>query len=411
METNTYTWIILAALFTNFILNLVSDYFNLKNLRSDIPDEFKKVYSDEKYKKSQEYTRVRSIFSYFPTVIDLIILITFWFSGGFEYLDSLVKAAADSIIWQGLIFIGIISAAQSIISIPFQIYSTFVIEERFGFNKTNAKTFILDRIKSIGLTIIIGGPVLAGLIFILNDLGATAWLYAWIGLTVFTFIIQYIAPKFIMPLFNKFTPLEEGELRDAIFELCKKIEYPVKNLFVIDGSKRSSKSNAFFTGFGKNKRIALYDTLIEKHSIDEILAILAHEIGHFKKKHILRSQILSIVHSGIMLYLLSIFLFDSKLFQAFYMTQTPVYAGLLFFGLLYTPVNMVLSILMNIWSRKNEFEADAFALKTIGEPESMISALKKLSENNLSNLTPHRFYVFMNYSHPPLLKRIKALRE
>jgi STE24 endopeptidase len=314
-------------------------------------------------------------------------------------------------IFRGLAYIGILMIGNSIISLPFSIYSTFVIEEKFGFNKTTVKTFILDLLKGLLLAVLLGGIVLGAILYIFNILGEFAWLWGWLAVTLFTLILQFIAPTWIMPLFNKFTPLEEGELKDSIMNYAKKVNYSLKNLFVMDGSKRSAKSNAFFTGFGKNKRIALFDTLINNHTVAELVAVLAHEIGHYKKKHILQGMLISIIHSGIIFYLLSLFLKQEGLYQAFFMDNMSVYTGLLFFGMLYSPIEMILSIFMNILSRKNEFEADAFASKTIENKEDMINALKKLSKDNLSNLTPHPFYVFLNYSHPTVLERISAIRK
>jgi STE24 endopeptidase len=241
--------------------------------------------------------------------------------------------------------------------------------------------------------------------------GHYAWLYCWVAITVFSLVVQYVAPTWIMPLFNKFTPMEPGELKEAILSYARSVKFPVKNVLVMDGSKRSSKSNAFFTGFGRNKRIALFDTLVEKHEVGELVAVLAHEIGHYKKKHILQATIKSIIHTGVILFLLSIFMGDAVLYEAFYMEQQSVYTGLLFFGLLYTPLEVILSIVSQVISRKNEYQADRFAAGTTDEPENLINALKKLSADNLSNITPHPFYVFLNYSHPPLLKRIEALKD
>jgi STE24 endopeptidase len=286
-----------------------------------------------------------------------------------------------------------------------------VIEERFGFNKTTVITFIMDLVKSLFIGVLIGGPLLAGLLYFFNAAGAMAWIYAWAATTLFTLIIQFIAPTWIMPLFNKFTPLDDGELKELIISYADKVKFPLKGIFVMDGSKRSKKSNAFFTGFGKNKRIVLFDTLIEKHTPHELVSVLAHEVGHYKKKHILKSIIISILHMGLMFFLLSVFLGHEGLFKAFYMDNMSVYAGLIFFGMLYTPIEMILSLIMQIFSRKNEYEADRFAAETTGGSENMISALKKLSRDNLSNLTPHPFYVFLNYSHPPVLKRIEAIKS
>jgi len=299
---------------------------------------------------------------------------------------------------------------QQLVSLPFSIYSTFVIEEKFGFNKTTVKTFIIDIIKGLLLLTFIGGSVLALILYIFSELGELSWLYAWGAVILFTLVMQYIAPKWIMPLFNKFKPLEDGELKQGILEFADKVDFQLQDIFIMDGSKRSSKSNAFFTGFGKNKRIALFDTLVEKHTTGELVSVLAHEIGHYKRKHIFQGMLISILHTGVLFYLLSLFLYQEGLYFAFYMDSTPIYAGFLFFSLLYSPIETLLSVGMNILSRKNEFEADEFAVVGRANREDMISALKKLSKDNLSNLTPHKWYVFMNYSHPPVIDRIKAIR-
>ncbi|MCB0306439.1 MAG: M48 family metallopeptidase [Calditrichaeota bacterium] len=410
---NIYGVIILATLLASYLLDLITEIINLKALREELPEEFADVYDREKYRKSQAYTRERTRFGLLTSSFGLLVTLVFWFAGGFNYLDEIVRSWSLGPIWTGLLYIGILILARSAISLPFSIYSTFAIEERYGFNKTTPKTFILDLIKGTALGIVIGGAVLAGVLYFFEYSGPYAWLYCWIAVTLFSLVMQFIAPTWIMPLFNKFTPLEEGDLRSAIMDYARSVKYPLENLFVMDGSKRSSKSNAFFTGFGKHKRIALFDTLIENQTVPEIVAVLAHEIGHFKKKHILQGMVIGILHTGVMFYLLSIFLSHQGLFEAFYMENaaaTPIYAGLIFFGMLFSPIEMILSVFMQIFSRKNEFEADRYAAETTGDPESMVSALKKLSAHNLSNLTPHPLYVFLNYSHPPVLERIRAIR-
>jgi STE24 endopeptidase len=407
---NVYGIIILITLVSSYILHIITNLLNLKSLHNKLPEEFQDTYNDKEYSKSQKYTRVNTKFGFITSSINLAIILFFWFPGGFNYLDNIVRTYHLGEIWTGLLYIGILLMLKSIISLPFSIYHTFVIEERFGFNRTTVKTFILDILKMFLLAIIIGAPLLAGLIFFFDYAGEYAWFYCWTATTIFLLFIQYIAPTWIMPLFNKFTPMEEGELKTAITSYTQSIKFPLKGIFVMDGSKRSSKSNAFFTGFGNNKRIALFDTLIEKHTVSELVTIMAHEIGHYKKKHILKSLIISIIHSGVVFYLLSIFLSHKGLFDAFYMENISIYAGLLFFSLLYSPIEIILSILLQIFSRKNEYEADRFAVNTTKNALSFISALKKLSAHNLSNLTPHPFYVFLNYSHPPVLKRIETIR-
>ncbi len=408
---NIYLIIILAAIAVDFVLDIVSNRLNLNSLTNKLPEEFSDVYDVETYSKSQKYTITRTKFGFITGSFDLLLLLGFWFSGGFNLLDQWVRSFGFNELITGLFFIVILMIAKTIISLPFSIYSTFIIEERFEYNKTTPKSFIFDLLKGLMLGALIGIPLIAGILAFFIYTGVWAWLYAWIAVTLFTLIMQYVAPTWIMPLFNKFTPLEDGELRSAIETYTEKVDFPLQGLFVIDGSKRSSKSNAFFTGFGKNKRVALYDTLIDNHTIPELVAVLAHEIGHFKKKHIIKGMIISIVQSAVLFFLLSVFLSAEGLFDAFFMEEMSVYTGLIFFGMLYAPIEMILSIFMQISSRKHEYEADEYASRTTGKPEDMVSTLKKLSKDNLSNLTPHPFYVFINYSHPPVLERINAIRE
>ncbi|REL38378.1 M48 family peptidase [Rhodohalobacter sp. SW132] len=408
---NIFTIIILAAILIDFTLGIISNRLNLKALSRELPDEFEDVYDEQTYAKSQEYTRVNTRFGFLTGTVDLLLLLAFWFAGGFNWLDQWARGFEFGVIGTGLIFIGALVVAKIVISLPFSVYSTFVIEERFGFNKTDGKTFVMDRLKGMMLSLLIGAPLLAGIIAFFEYGGTWAWVYAWLAVTAFSLVMQYIAPTWIMPLFNKFEPLEDGELRQAIEAYAEKVDFPLQGIYVMDGSKRSSKSNAFFTGFGKNKRIALFDTLIENHTTEELVAVLAHEIGHYKKKHIVKNMVISTLHTGIMFALLSIFLQVPALFDAFFMEEMSVYAGLLFFGLLYSPVETLLGIFMQMMSRKHEFEADHYAASTTGQPEQMVNVLKKLSKDNLSNLTPHPFYVFLNYSHPPVLRRIESIRR
>lgn len=406
---NIFAIIILSALLLDFVLNLAADLLNLRSLDKELPAEFEGVYDRETYARSQEYTRTRTRFGILTSAFNLAVLLVFWFAGGFNWLDEMVRGWELGLIWTGLAWIGLLILFKTVLSLPFSIWSTFVIEERFGFNKTTPKTFVLDMLKGLGLSLVLGGPLLAGILAFFTFAGEFGWLYAWGAVSVFTLFIQFVAPTWIMPLFNRFEPLEDDGLREKIREYADQVRFTLEGIYVMDGSKRSSKSNAFFTGFGKNKRIALFDTLIEKHDDEELVAVLAHEIGHYKKKHIIKNMAAGILQTGVMFFLLSVFLQSPGLYDAFYMDQSSVYAGLVFFGLLYAPADMLLSIVMQMISRKYEYEADAWASTTYrGEP--MIRALKKLSKDNLSNLTPHPFYVFLNYSHPPVLRRIRAIR-
>ena len=406
---NIYAIIILGTILFSYALDLVAELLNLGALRAELPDEFHDVYDADAYRRSQEYERANTRFGFVTSTFSLAITLGFWFAGGFNWLDQIVRNWGWHPILNGLAYVAILMFVRTLLSLPFHIYGTFVIEERFGFNRTTPVTFVTDLLKAFGLSVLIGAPLLTGVLAFFEYAGVYAWLYCWLAVSLVMLFLQFIAPTWIMPLFNKFTPLEEGELREKILAYARSVNFPVDNLFVMDGSRRSTKSNAFFTGFGSHKRIALFDTLIEKHTVPELVAVLAHEIGHYKKKHILQGMLISILHTGFMFFLLSIFLHHQGLFDAFYMEQPSIYAGLIFFGMLYSPVELILSIFLQMLSRKNEYDADRFAAETIEVPQSMIDGLKKLARDNLSNLTPHPFYVFLHYSHPPMLERIRTI--
>jgi STE24 endopeptidase len=407
---NTFAIIILTALIVDFALKLAGNLLNLKSLKLELSPVLQGIYKPEDYRKSKEYIRVTTRFSLVESSFTLFLLLFFWFSGGFNWFYHVVTSWNLIMIVSGLLYIGILLFANNLLKLPFVIYDTFVIEERFGFNRTTPRTFFLDQIKGVVIALILGGLLITGILALFEFVSMYVWLYCWAAVVTFSLAMQYVAPTWIMPLFNKYKPMESGELKEAILGYAYSVNFPVKNIFVMDGSKRSSRSNAFFTGFGRNKRIVLFDTLIARHTIPEIVAVLAHEVGHYKKKHIIQGTIVSILHTGVIFFLLSLFLNNPALYQAFYLSHEPVYAGLLFFGLLYTPIEMVLSVVLQMISRKQEYEADRFAAETIDDPLNLIDSLKKLSSTNLSNLTPHPLYVFINYSHPPLLQRIQAIQ-
>ena len=408
---NIFAAVILAAVLLQLSLDLISNILNLRALQLEPPAALKDVFGPDAYLKSQQYLRETTQFNLLVGSFGLSLLLAFWFMGGFNWLDLLVRSWELGSIIGGLLYTGILMAGYDIIMLPYSIYSTFVIEQRYGFNKTTPATFIADRLKVLLLAAALGGPVLACILALFESSGANAWLYCWAAVSAYLLVIEFIAPNWIMPLFNKFTPLAEGELRSAILDYANSVKFPIQNLFVIDGSRRSSKSNAFFTGFGRNKRIALFDTLIAQHTVPELVSVLAHEIGHYKKKHIVWGLVISILHFGLIFFLLSLFINSPGLYQAFYMQQPSVYSGLVFFSLLYTPAEFILSILMNRLSVKFEYDADRFAAQTIPDRLALSGALKKLSADNLSNLTPHPFFVFLNYSHPPLLQRMEAIEK
>jgi STE24 endopeptidase len=414
MDNSTALFIVIALL-ALWNLDFISSILNLKALDPKLPEEFHGVYDEDKYAKSQDYTRVSERFGIITATYSFTLLLVFWFVGGFGWLDGWLRGFGWNEVVTGISFVGVLFFGNTLLNLPFQIYDTFVIEERFGFNKTTPKTFAVDQVKGILLGSILGIPLLALVLWIFGTV-ENAWLWAWLAFTGFQLLMTYLAPSLILPLFNKFEPMEDGELKSRIQDMAKDCDFPLTEIHVMDGSKRSTKSNAFFTGFGKRKKIALFDTLIENHSVDELLGVLAHEIGHFKKKHIIQRMIFSFVQTAVIFFLLGVVtsqesVFARSLFDAFGVSDISTYAGLVFFTLLFSPVSRILSVIGNLNSRKHEFEADAYAANAQGTPEHLIKALKKLAADNLSNLTPHSFPVFLDYSHPPMLVRIKALRK
>ena len=408
---NNYLILILGIILFKYALNFVVDTLNVKSADLCLPEEFKGYYDKEKYEKSQYYLRDKTRFSQVEDTIGNILMIGFILFGGFNFIDTFARSFNQGPILSGLVFAGVLMLMSQIINIPFSVFNTFVIEGKYGFNKTTSKTFILDMIKGLIIGAIIGGAAYAAIIWFFIKTGNMAWIYCWGALTLFELFLMFIAPVVIMPLFNKFIPLEEGDLKTTLENYANEQDFKMKGVFKMDGSRRSTKSNAFFTGFGKFRRIALFDTLIEKHTTDELVSVLAHEIGHYKKKHIIKTLIISIGTTGLMFYILSNFINNQGLFAAFKMEHVSVYASLVFFGFLYTPINMIFAAIGSIISRKHEYEADRFAVSTYKKPEAFINALKKLSVDNLSNLTPHPLKVFLDYSHPPVLQRIKAIRS
>lgn len=413
MEPNALGLIILIALFALWNLDFVATILNLRSLSPEPPEELADVFDAEKYAKSQDYTRTNARFGIIESVVSLFTLLAFWFAGGFGWIDDLTRSYLGNGLPAGLAFLGIIFLGHYLIHLPLSIYATFVIEERFGFNRTTPKTFIIDQIKNLLLSALLGLPLAAGVIWIFGNV-ELAWLWAWVLFTVVQIVLMWLAPTLILPLFNKFEPMPEGPLRASIEAMAAKCGFPIGEISVMDGSKRSTKANAYFTGFGKTKRIALYDTLVEEQTDDELVAVLAHEIGHFKCRHILQRLLVSIIQSAALFFLLGLAVdrdgaFARELFDAFGVGKITPAVGLVLFGILFTPASRLLGVFSNAWSRKHEFEADAFAADAVGGPDALIRALKKLSAKNLSNLTPHRLRVVLDYSHPPLPERLRAL--
>ncbi len=402
--------VILVIVILDFFLERVLDYLNSTRFSEDLPRELEHIYDREKYIKSQRYIRTNHHFSQIVESFNFILVFGMLILGGFAFLDDLVRNYTSNPILVALLFFGIIGLVADILGTPFGVYSTFVIEEKFGFNKTTPKTFILDKLKGWLLGLIIGGGLLALVVWIYTISGGWFWLIAWGAITFFTVFMSLFYSNLIVPLFNKQTPLGPGELRDAIEAFAVKTGFRLKDIYLIDGSKRSTKANAYFTGLGRKKRIVLYDTLVNQHTTEELVAVLAHEIGHYKKKHTLIGMSLSILQTGLMLLIFSRFLGNPHLSDALGVSQPGFHISLVAFGILYTPLSLLLGLVMNVISRKHEFAADAFAGKNY-RAENLTDALVKLSVHNLSNLRPHPAYVFFHYSHPPLLERISALKK
>ena len=408
---NLYLFIILFILIGHYILDVIVDTLNVRHIETVLPQEFKGYYDTEKYKKSQEYLKENTRFGIIDDSINTPVIIAFILLGGFNVVDRFARSFGLESIPTGLIFAGVLLVAFYLFNIPFSIYRTFVIEEKYGFNRTTPRTFLLDILKGSLLVIIIGGIVLSGVLWFFEKAGAWAWLYCWFAISIFQGFLMFLAPVLIMPIFNKYIPIDEGDLKEAVEGYAGSQKFKMKGLFTMDGSKRSTKSNAFFTGFGKFRRIVLFDTLIQRQTIEELVSVLAHEMGHYKKGHILKSMLISFFTTGLIFFILSLFMNNRDLFAAFKMDEVSIYGSLFFFGFLYAPIEMIFSLFGHMLSRKYEYDADAFAVETYGKSDSMITALKKLSTDNLSNLTPHPLKVFLNYSHPPVLDRIKAIRR
>lgn len=410
MTAETLFILIVGIYIFNFLLDNYLDYLNLQYKKQALPVELADIYTPEEYQKSLDYQRVNLNFGFLTSTLGFVVTLILLIIGFFGWFsDELARYITDPIL-HGLAYFAILTAVGDILTLPFQWYSVFVIEEKFGFNKTTPKLFFLDKIKGYALGAIIGG--LLGYIFfyLILNIGANFWIYFWAISLAFSLFMSVFYTNLILPFFNKLTPLPDGELRQAIQNYCQKVNFPLTNLFVIDGSKRSTKANAFFTGLGKRKKVVLYDTLIEKHSQEELVAVLAHEVGHYKKRHIPVSLGLSALQTGLILWVLSLFIFNPSLSQALGAEKWSIPLNLMAFSYLLSPISMLIGLFFNVLSRKNEYEADAYAKQTY-QSEALVTALKKLSADNLSNLNPHPWYVFFHYSHPPLLARLRALQK
>lgn len=408
---NAYGVFILLALLVDFVMHSVADVLNVRALNGELPKAVEPLYRGEEHERAKRYVRTVTLAGCVERSVGLLAVLAFWFLGGFGWLDALVRQSLSSELVRGLAYIGALALAYTVLDVPFDAHRTFVIEARFGFNRTTLRTFVSDRLKGLAIAALIGGPLLAGVLLLFLRVGNDAWLWCWLGVVAFSLLTEWLAPALILPLFNKFEPMPEGELRGSILSYARSVDFPVQNLYVIDGSRRSSKANAYFAGLGRRRRIALFDTLIARYSVAEVVAVLAHEVGHYKRRHVMKGMLLSAAHAGLALYLLDFFLGRPGLYEAFFLAQPSLCAGLVGFALLYTPVEFLLSVLVNRVSRGHEFEADRYAVATAPEPSGLATALQTLSVSSLAHPNPHAFYVALNYSHPPLARRLKAIDE
>ncbi len=406
---NHWTWILLSILFAMSLVDFVAGWLNLKSLHPELPEDFRDVYDRDEYARLLKYTAVTTRFGWIESTFEFAVLVVFWLAGGFNWLDALVRSFGFGAITTGVLYIGSLWIGNMALMLPFSLYDTFVIEQRFGFNKTTLRTWIADQVKGLLVGFVVGGGALALILWLLLTGGALAWLWAWIACALLMFAMVFLGPTVIMPLFNKFTPLEHGELKEAIFAYGEKENFSISDVFVMDGSRRSTRANAFFTGFGSARRIVLFDTLIAQHTVRELVAVLAHEIGHFKRKHIIKHLAVAVLNLGVFFFLASRFLNSPDLFEAFGVERMSIYAGLALFMIFYGPLSRILAVISAVQTRDHEYEADRFAAETTGEPKVLIDALKKLSKKNLSNLRPHWLTVILYHSHPPVLKRVEAL--
>jgi len=401
-------YIIISIILIDFVIDKFIDHLNAKHFNDSIPDELEDVYNKEEYIKSQAYKKENYRFSLITSTFTLLLTLCFFMFEGFAWVDGFARSLSSNEISIALIFFGVIMIGSDIINTPFSFYHTFVIEEKFGFNKTSKRLFLVDKLKGWLLSATLGGGILAIIIWFYEKTGDLFWIYTWLFVGVFTIFMTMFYSSLIVPLFNKQTPLEEGTLKDSIHSFSKKVGFTLNNIYVIDGSKRSTKANAYFSGFGAKKRIVLYDTLINDLNTEEIVAVLAHEIGHYKKKHVMINMFASLLLTGVTLFIFSLLINNAILSEALSVEMPSFHIGLITFGILYSPISELTGILMNYMSRRFEYQADDYA-KMKFNGEDLVSSLKKLSRNSLSNLTPHKANVFVHYSHPTLLQRVKNL--
>jgi STE24 endopeptidase len=413
-DWNYMSVIMVVALFLLWKLDFAATLLNLRAFPTAVPDELAGVMDEEKLERGRSYHIVNARLNIIQSIVSLSALLAFWFAGGFGWLDALARSLGYGEMAAGLVFITAVFLGQAMLSLPFSVWHTFVIENEYGFNRATPATFIMDRLKGLLLAGMIGLPLAAAVLWIFHHVNH-AWLWAWMLLTSFQILLTWLAPSLIMPLFNKFTPMPEGELKQQIEDLGKRCGFPLDGVFVMDGSKRSTKANAFFTGLGKRKKIALFDTLIEKSTTPELLGVLAHEIGHFRRGHVRQRLVAGIIQTALVFFLLGQCTapdgrFARILFDAFGVAAISPHVGLVLFVILFEPAGRLLGVILNAWSRRHEYEADAYAAQVTGDPEPLADALRKMTSDHLSHPAPAALRVWLDYSHPPLIQRLRALR-
>ena len=401
--------LLLLIISFQFIIDLVSGLLNYSSFDKPLPNNVENIFSENEYSKSQKYKKVNFKFNLVSSVYSFSILFTVLYFGLLGSLDSYIRNVTfENEISLSLIFFASVFIISDTLKIPFQLYRVFVIEEQFGFNNTTLKTFIFDKLKSyfisLLLIVILATPLLLFIIFFPSSF----WIYFWILISIFLIFVNMFYTTLIVPIFNKLEVLGDGDLKKKLDNFSAKVKFPITNIFVINGSKRSKKANAFFSGFGRNKKVVLYDTLIKNHTADELVAVLAHEIGHYKLNHVKTNMVISIITTGFMLFILSNFIFNSDISYALGGNVSFRHLEIFAFFIIYSPISSIISVLMNIKSRKNEYEAAEYAVKNF-KKGPMEDALRKLSKDNLTNMTPHPVYEFLNYSHPSISKRLKAI--
>ena len=411
MDYTEIKFLLLVIVTISFLFELISGLLNFNSFDKPLPENVRNIFSKDEYSKSQSYKKANFKFGLISSIYGFLIIFIVLYFGLLGELDSYLRNITfENEISLSILFFLSIFLISDLIKIPFQLYKIFVIEANFGFNTMKISTFLVDKIKSYIISSFFIVILITPLLLFIMLYPESFWIYFWMLISAFLIFANIFYTSLIVPLFNKLEVLKDGELKQKLDDFSIKVNFPLSNIFVINGSLRSKKANAFFSGLGKNKKIVLYDTLIKNHSVDELVAVLAHEIGHYKLNHVKTNMAISVVTTGFMLFILSNFIFNSQVSYALGGNVSFRHLEIFAFFIIYSPVSSLISILMNIKSRKNEYEADEYAVKNF-EKKPMVDALKRLSKDNLTNLTPHPLYEFINYSHPSISKRLYSIEK